>query len=267
MYPIFFNFTVAFYTTFYVNVNIKHSQILNMMMSLFTKLFSLKFVKSAAWTFLTGSILLLSSCSKDSSPVQEFSFLNITNVSPSLASYNVYVGANKVNPAALGFGGNVAYGQYLPGAASVKFTTASSTESIITKSINLEANTAHSLFLIGKTAQLDYLVLKDELGSVTSDKTFIRFINLSPDAPALDLAIKDGSTIVSDKAYKTSSTFTETEAKTLVLVVKEKGTGTIRKEMASTEFKAGRSYTIVASGLITPTDIEHTFTTQLITNQ
>lgn len=236
-------------------------------MNSFTKQTSRNFTRLTACALLTFGALLFNSCSKDPAPVQEFSFLNITNASPTLASYNVYVAANKVNPAALGFGGNVAYGQYLPGTFNVKFTTTSNAESIFNKDITLEASTAHSLFLIGKSGQLDYLVTKDELGSISSDKTFIRFINLSPDAPALDLAVKDGANLISDKAYKASSTFTATEAKTYILVIKDKATGTVKKELASTEFKAGRSYTILATGLLVPSDIEQTFTAQLITNQ
>lgn len=237
-------------------------------MNSFTTSTSRNLTRLTACALFALGTLLFNSCSKDPAPVQEFSFLSITNASPTLASYNAYVGANKINPAALGFGGNVTYGQYLPGAASVKFTTTSNTESVITKSVTLDANTAHSLFLIGKSGQLDYLVTKDELGSINSDKAFIRFINLSPDAPALDLMIKDGATFIADKAYKASSAFTEIEAKTYIFVIKDKTTGTVaKKELASTEFKAGRSYTIIASGLVTPSDIEQAFTGQIITNQ
>ncbi|WP_316811608.1 DUF4397 domain-containing protein [Pedobacter heparinus] len=236
-------------------------------MNLFTRSLSSRLSKLAAITILAGGTVLFNSCSKDPAPAQEFSFLNITNASPTLASYNVYAGANKVNPAALGFGGNVTYGQYVPGTINVKFTTTSNTESVFNKDVKLEANTAHSLFLIGKSGALDYLVTKDELGSIASDKAFIRFINLSPDALALDLAVKDGATLIADKAYKASSTFTETEAKTYIFVIKDKATGAVKKELASTEFKAGRSYTIIASGLLVPSDIEQTFTGQIITNQ
>ncbi|ACU04655.1 MULTISPECIES: DUF4397 domain-containing protein [Pedobacter] len=238
-------------------------------MNLFTKPLSLKFAKLTAFSIAAASTLLLNSCSKDPDPVQDVSFLAITNASPTLASYNVYIGANQANRSgALGFGSNVAYAQCAVGSNSVKFTTTSNTESVITKAVNVEANTANSLFLIGKAGQLDYLVLKDQLGSVSSDKTFIRFINLSPDAPALDLAVKDGNTLIADKAYKASSSFTEFEAKTYVLVVKDKATGTtLKRELASTEFKAGRSYTIIAAGLVAPANTEQAFTTQIITNQ
>ena len=198
------------------------------------------FTKSAylknliAGVVLTLGALLFNSCSKDPDPIPERSYLNITNASPTLNTYNVYVGANRANQTgALAFGGNVPYGQYTPGTNSVKFTTASSTESVITKDVNLDANTAYSLFLIDKAPQLDYLLVKDQLGALTSAKTFVRFINLSPNAGTLNLVIKDGSAVVSDKAYKAGSEFIELEAKAYVFQIKDKTTGNVLKEMTS----------------------------------
>jgi hypothetical protein len=238
-------------------------------MNLFTKSLSFKFTRLATIGFLAIGSLLVSSCSKDLTPTQEFSFLNITNASPGLGTYNVYVDQAKANPGALSFGGNIPYISPAPGSHNVKFTTASSTESLIAKDINLEANAAHSLFLVGKPGALDYLVIKDELGNISSDKAFIRFINLSPNAPALDLAVKDGDTIIPDKSYKASSKFTEVEAKTYVFQIKANATGTTvpSVDLSSMEFKAGRSYTILAMGLLDHTDIEQAFTGTVITNQ
>ena len=235
-------------------------------MNSFTKSTYLKNLTVCA--VLTLGALLFNSCSNDPDPVPEPSYLNITNTSPTLNTYNVYVGANRINQTgALAFGGNVPYGQYTPGTNSIKFTTASSTESVITKDVILEVYAAHSLFLIDKAPQLDYLLVKDLLGAVNSAKTFVRFINLSPNAGTLNLVIKDGSAVVSDKAYKAGSEFTELEAKTYVFQIKDKTTGNVLKEMTSLDAKAGKSYTILAAGLLNNSNTEQAFTGLLITNQ
>lgn len=233
-----------------------------------TKSFSKSFKKTGVITLLSIGTLLLQSCSKDETPVQEFAFLNITNTAPTSATFNIYVDQNKINnQGAVSFGGTSGYMPLSPGGHSIKFTTASSTESLITKNVSLELNTINSLFLIGKGDNMDYLTIKDELGPVTSTKAFVRFINLSPDAPALNLAEKDGNVIVSDKAYKASSAFVEVEPKSYILEIEEKSTSTPKATLESFEFKAGRSYTVIAIGLIAPIEGERAIIGKVITNQ
>lgn len=231
------------------------------------------FTKSTYLKTLTVSVvlalgaLLFNSCSNDPEPVPELSYLNITNASPTMATYNVYVGTNRVNSGgALGFGDGITYGQYNPGTNSIKFTTATSTESVITKNVNLEANVAHSLFLVDK-GTMDYLVFKDQLPSISSGKTFVRFINLSPDAGTINLVIKDGAAVVSDKAYKAGSEFIELEAKAYTFQIKDKTSGTQRGADISLDAKANRSYTIIAIGLLAPGNTEQAFSSRTITNQ
>lgn len=241
-------------------------------MKTFTHPAVLNLKKPAAFALLTVCTLLLHSCSKKDTPVQEVSFLNIINTSPTPATFNIYLDQNsgRLNQSgAISFGGATGYFQTAPGAHTIKFTTASSTESIITKTISLDASTASSLFLIDKGVNMDFLKIKDELGSVTSDKAFVRFINLSPDATALNLVVKDATDVlIQDKAYKASSAFIEVEPKSYIFYIKDKATGTLpNKELTSIELKAGKSYTVMATGIVTPSGTDQPFRGQIITNQ
>ncbi len=237
-------------------------------MNNFTTSLTRNFRKLGALTLFSMGTLLVQSCSKNEVQQQEVAFLNITNTSPTTGTFNIYVDQTKTNTqGAVDFGGTLGYMRLTPGNHSVKFTTASSTESLITKNVTLEANTANSLFLIDRGTNLDFLTIKDELGNVTSTKAFIRFINLSPGAPAFNLAVKDGNVIVSDKAYKASSAFIEVEAKSYVLEIKDKATSETKVTLESFEFKAGKSYTVIATGLLEPSDAERSLGSKIITNQ
>ena len=223
----------------------------------------------SAFTLLSISTLVLNSCSKDPAPTPEVAFLSITNTSPTTATFNIYMDQSVINTGgAVPYNGTTGYFQTSPGTHSVKFTTASSSASIITKDVSLEANTVNSLFLIGKGANMDFLKVKDNLGNMSSTKAFVRFINLSPDAPALDLAVKEGSVLIENKAYKANSEFIEVEAKAYILEFRNKATGaTLGGLLSSTELKAGKSYTVISTGLITPGDAEQGFGGKIITNQ
>jgi len=224
--------------------------------------------KLGALTLLSIGVLTIQSCSKDDTPPQQYGFLSITNTSPTLATFNIYVDQKIINSQAVAYLGTSGYMPLNPGSHSIKFTTASSATSLIEKSVNVEVNTANSLFLIDKGTTLDYLTVKDELGSATSTKAFVRFINLSPNSPALDLMVKDGAVLISDKAYKASSAFIEVEAKAYVFKIKDKATGAIvTPDLESIDLKAGKSYTVIATGLQNPSDTERAFGGKVITNQ
>lgn len=226
------------------------------------------FKKLGVLALLSVATFFVQSCSKDEVPVQEYAFLNITNTSPTLSTFNIYIDQTRINTqGAVDFGGNSGYMPLIPGTHSIKFTTASSTESLITKSINFEVNSVSSLFLIDRGTNMDFLTIKDELGSLNSTKAFVRFINLSPDAPALNLAVKDGEVIISDKTYKTTSAFIEVEPKSYVLEIKDKATSATKATLESFEFKAGKSYTVIATGLLAPTQIDRAIGGKIIVNQ
>lgn len=208
----------------------------------------------------------LTSCKKTETADPTISYLRVVNASPSLATYNAYFNGGIVNSAALPFGGSSAYISYPAGTYSLKFTTASSTESVLTKSITLNASTNYSSYLINKPAALDVYTIGDDMSIPSTDKAYIRFINLSPDAPALDLAKTSATTtLATNKAYKSASGFIAVDAGTYTLDAKENSSGTVKATSASNSFVAGYHYDIICGGLVTPVnDTERPLSLQVI---
>ena len=69
----------------------------------------------------------------------------------------------------------------------------------------MQALTIHA-YLINKPARMDVYTIGDDLSAPATDKAYIRFINLSPDAPALDLAKTSATTmLITNKAFKNAS--------------------------------------------------------------
>lgn len=235
-------------------------------MTLFTFRITGNLSKLITGALFTLSSLVLSSCSTKETPIPESASLMMVNTSPTPATYNIYVNNAPANSGAIPFGGALPYLKVNTGEQSIKFTTASSTESLITKKVNIENNRAYSLFLIGKEDKLDYLVIRDEIAQAPKEKALIRFINLSPDAGVLNLAIKEGAVLISDKAYKENSAFIEVEAKTQTLQIIDKATGSVKSELINEEIKAGGIYTILSIGMMTPTGLEQKAIAKKITN-
>jgi hypothetical protein len=236
-------------------------------MKISTSLHVKSFKQLAALVLLAMASVSLNSCSKDDTTAAAISGLTVVNASPTAATYNVYLNSALVNAAALPFTGTVSYFQINPGANSLKFTTASSTTSVLTKDISLEANKAYSYFLIDKAEKLDGLLVTDDLSMTSTDKAIIRFINLSPDAGTLALSQTTVATNLFEQAYKGYSAFTTTEAKTYSLVLKDKTTGATLSTMDNVVLTAGKMYTIIANGMITPLTNDQPLRIQVMTNK
>ena len=215
------------------------------------------------------AMLFISSCKKTEDTTASMAYLTIVNASPTLGTYNVYVNNSVVNNSgALPFGGSVKYMQLAAGSYAVKFTTASSIDNLLTKNISLAENTAYSFYLLEKAPNLDGLLIQDNLSDVSTEKGFIRFINLSPNAPALDLYVTDATTsTISDKTYKTASGFIAVDPKTYSFDIKNKATGLSVGKLEGAVVAAGVHYTIIARGIIGGTEPDRNFSAQIIANQ
>lgn len=208
--------------------------------------------------------LLLTSCSKETETAA-YAYLSVANVSPTLGTYNIYVDGTKSNASgAVAFGGVLAYSNLTAGNHTLSFTTESSANVLTSKVVSLEDNGAYSAFLIDKGDNLDVLLVKDDRTTASTEKAFVRFINLSPDAPALDLSVSGAEPLISDKVYKSASAFQAIDPKIYSFELKAKGI--VKTILTDQTLTAGKYYTIIARGLTTVGDIDQPFGAQLITN-
>jgi len=226
----------------------------------------LKSIKFFSSLFLPAMVIL-SSCGKTDTTDTTISYLRVTNTSPALATYNVYLNGSPINSAALPYAGSLGYTSRAAETYTLKFTTGSSAESLLTKDVVLSQNTSYSFYLINKPGQLDGLLIGDDLSVPSANKAYIRFINLSPDAPALDLTKSATTTsYVTNKPFKTYSGFVAVDAGTYSLDVKDTSTGSVKTTKTDAAFAAGYHYDIICGGLMAPAnDTERALNLQVIT--
>jgi hypothetical protein len=219
----------------------------------------------AAVVGIVGASLLFS-CKTDTPAEVNVGSFRVFNVSPTLNTYDVYINSQKFNTAALPFGGGVKYTTLAAGKYDVKFTTAGETAAVYeAKDLNIDKNIGYSLFLTGNGTTLDQLYIVDDYVNPVMTKSYIRFVNLSPDAQGLELTMNDTS-IVANKAYKTYSDFTPVNPGDKVFAIKD--ANSTKTTLASTKLAGGFFYTIISRGKVTPaSDLERNFSGQIIANQ
>lgn len=210
--------------------------------------------RSLTYTFsiLLFVLITFSSCKKEETDTN-LSYIRIINSAPTLATYYPFINSTSVSSSALPYGGSTAYTTYATGSTTVKFTSENNAESLFTKTINLTPGTYNSFYLINKPGELEALFIADDLSMASADRAYIRYVNLAPDAPALDLA-KTGetTTLITNKSYKTASGFIAITPGTYTFDAKETSTGTVKAVSTSATFVAGYHYDIICGGLINP---------------
>lgn len=216
--------------------------------------------------FAIVTATLLAACGKGDNEVPNYGSLSIYNASPTLFTYDVYLNGSKLNAANLPYGGGVKYTQLPQGTYEAKFNVAGETAAVYTKTgISVANNNFSTLYLTGTAGNFDGLLLADDFSNTSVEKAYVRFVNLSPDAPALDLHVKDAtSNLISNKKYKEYSGFTEIEGGSKTFEIKENVSGTVKTTLESTNFVKGYFYTIIAGGKVGAGANERLFNGQII---
>jgi len=212
--------------------------------------------------------MLFSSCEKEEVTTTGLSSLIIVNASPNLATYNTYLDGTKVIEGALPFGGIIPYSTLTAGDHTVKFTTETDPTALLTKTITVDENKAYSFFIINRKEDMDGLLVSDSPESYSTEKAFVRFINLSPDAPALNLSLSNGTQdLISNKSYKEVSSFMEIDPGAYSFSAKNEAQNEVKASLDNAVLVAGYYYTIMSIGLAKPNDVEQLFKLQIYTHK
>jgi Domain of unknown function (DUF4397) len=118
----------------------------------------------------------------------------------------------------------------------------------------LAANTYYSIFAVDSLPAIGALVVKDEIPPPVAGKIVIRFVNLSPNAPAYDLGVKGGEVLNGNVAYKTVSSFVQASLPvgndTLKLETRAVGGTAAVRSLNIIKPVAGRVFTIISRGYV-----------------
>ena len=214
------------------------------------------FKKNAAPLTCVLLALILNSCTKsvdntvNNTPLAG---LSVINASPDAPPVNFYIGSSKITNSALSLGDFTYYFSAYSGKSSAIFYPQNSTTILAQTTITLAPSTYYTLFLANVEATPDLLLLKDSVYKPASGFTNIRFVDVSPDAPLVDLVVKGGLKIASNLSYKGYTNFfplalpAGTSRDTLEVV--QSGTSTVLATVPAADFLGTADYTVWFYGL------------------
>jgi hypothetical protein len=127
--------------------------------------------------------------------------------------------------------------------------TGMTSPAVISATLTLAADKDYSVAAVGKLADIAPLVLEDNNAAPATGKAHVRFVHASPDAPAVDIAVKGGPVIFSNVAYKGVGTYTPVDAGTYDLEVRPAGKTDVVLSIPGVKLENGGVYTAWAMGL------------------
>jgi len=226
--------------------------------NLFTKIGGLCFISIA-----------LSSCLKDNNTYYNppNALVTVIDAAPDQPSVDFYLDGNKVNQVPVIYGGGINYFKAYAGKRNAIFYSTGTTAKILADTVNLNSNYVYSLFLANKPSNVELVMLTDSISQPTGNNANIRFVNLSPDAPAVDLGVKGSAAIITNKAYKGYSSFLPILGNTnYTFEVRQAGTNTVLATLPAQSLASGSVYTIYFYGLATPTNTGDGLTVSIMNN-
>jgi hypothetical protein len=147
------------------------------------------------------------------------------------------------------FKGITAYAPLAVGTYNVKVVPTGATEPVVIEAdLALEAK-EYTVVAVGQLASIEPLVLVDNNSLPAAGKAHVRFVHASPDAPAVDIAVKGGPVLFGNVAFKGVGDYLPVDAGTYDLEVRLAGTDTVALEVPGVALAEGTVYTVFAMGL------------------
>lgn len=198
---------------------------------------------------LLTAAALLSSCSKDEDIAQ--ANVLVIHASPDAPGVDLLVDDVKQNTSALTYPKNTGYLKVNAGARNFKINVAGTTTTVINANVTLEQDKSYSVFAIDSVSKISAVVVADDLSTPASGKAHVRFIHLSPNAPAVDIAVDGGAVVFPNTSFKVGTAFAPLDAGTYDLEVRVAGTQTVALDLDPINLEAGKIYTVFAKGFLT----------------
>jgi hypothetical protein len=206
-----------------------------------------------AFSILLSVVLALSIFTLSSCEDEKITYANVlvTHASPDAPGVDLLIDDVKVNTQPLTYPNNTGYLDAETGTRNIKVNVAGTSTSVINGNLDLEVDKYYSVFAVDQVSEITALVLADDLTMPAAGKAHVRFVHLSPDAPAVDVAVaSSGAVVFSNIEFKESTAFTPLEAGTYNLDVRLTGTSTVALVLPPITLQAGKIYTVFAKGFL-----------------
>lgn len=233
-------------------------------------------LRAVALGVLLSMSILMPACKKNNNNIDiEPAKATVSIVNAGVPSIDFYLENSKVNPAPILYSENTGYLELIAGTRGVtiiKGGSVSNADILAAGYVLFEGNKNYSIFISRESAASQEavigLIVEDDLTAPSAGKAKIRFANQTPDAPAMDVLVKGGAAIFTNKEFTTVSEFIVVDpASAYVLEIHQTGNSTVKFEIPAFNVEANKIYTVYSNGLWAGTVGNDAFSAHVIVNK
>lgn len=216
------------------------------------------------------SAALFAGCSDDDNPTgpensSATANVKVVHASPDAPGVDLLVD-DVVAGTNLTYPNNTGYLAVPEGNRNVKVNVTGTSTTVIEGDLALKAAQNYSVFATNEVANLEPLVIEDDLSAPASGNAHARFIHLSPNAPAVDITLTDGSVVFGNIKFQEYTAFAPLPEGSYDLQVRLSGTSTVVLELPGIALADGKIYTVFAKGFVNGMD-EQALGAEIIINK
>ena len=121
---------------------------------------------------------------------------------------------------------------------------------VLANMLTVNRNSILTIAAVGTLRDIGLLAITDANEMRMPGKAMIRFIHLSPNAPAVDITLPDGTVVFSNIAFKQITTYIDAMPMNYTLQVRVAGTSNVVLTVPNINLVADKYYTVYAIGLV-----------------
>lgn len=174
--------------------------------------------------------------------------VRVVHASPDAPAVDVWVN-DSVAFSNAPFKGITPYASLSTGTYNVKVVPGGATEPVVIEADLDFGAMDYTVVAVGKLADIEPLVLVDDNSAPAAGKSHVRFVHASPDAPAVDIAVKSGPVLFASISFKEFGAYLPVDAGTYDLEVRLAGTEDVVLDVPGVALAPGGIYTVFAMGL------------------
>lgn len=120
---------------------------------------------------------------------------------------------------------------------------------VLRNMLMIRPDTIQTIAAVGTLNTIGLLAIPDRMAGSEPGKAMVRFCHLSPNAPAVDITLPDGTILFRNVSFKQLTPYLSVNPMTYTLQVRAAGTSTVVLTVPNVNLRSGMVYTIYAIGL------------------
>lgn len=177
-------------------------------------------------------------------------YVRVLHAVPDAPNVDVYAN-DKMIARNLAFGENTPYTPVSAGSYEISLYVAGTKDSpVLANRLVIGNNNILTVAAVGTLDTIGFLSIHDSNMPMESDMAMVRFSHLSPNAPAVDITLPNGTILFRNVSYKNLTPYISVPPRNYTLQVRAAGTPNVVLTVPNVNLEQNKMYTVYAVGLV-----------------